>query len=592
MSALVAPHGGRLSELMVTPARAAELRAASRDWPSWDLTPRQLCDLELLLDGGFSPLTGYLTRPAYERVVAAMRLPAGLLWPIPITLDVSEAFAERVAGGGAAVALRDPEGAMLAVLDVEDVWRPDREAEAQAVYGTTDRLHPGVAQLLERSGPVYLGGRVEGIELPRHYDFVSLRATPAQLRADFARLGWSRVVAFQTRNPLHRAHYELAVRAARETGARLLIHPVVGATKPGDVDHYTRVRCYQAVLERCPPGLARLALLPLAMRLAGPREAVWHAIIRKNFGCTHFIVGRDHAGPGTDARGCPFYGPYDAQELLRRHAAELGIVPVPFQRMVYLRERDAYVPEDELPAGAQPLDLSGTELRRRLATGTAIPPWFTFPEVASELRRRHPARRRQGVTVFFTGLSGAGKSTIANIVHVKLLERGGRTVTVLDGDLVRKYLSSELGFSKEHRDLNIRRIGFVAAEVARHGGVVLCAAIAPYEAARRQVREMIEPHGGFVLVHVATPLDVCEQRDRKGLYAKARAGLVAGFTGISDPYEPPTDADLVLDTVALPAEEAADRVLAHLEAEGYLAAPPQARPARRPRAGAGAGVPA
>jgi len=589
MSGLVTPHGGTLRELVVTPERAAELRAASRDWPSWDLTPRQSCDLELLLNGGFSPLTGFLSKAAYERVVTEMRLPDGLLWPIPITLDVSEAFAEKVKPG-AAVALRDPEGTMLAVLHVEDLWRPDREAEARGVFGTTDPVHPGVAQLLGRSGPVYLGGRVEGVELPPHYDFASLRHTPAQLRAQFAREGWTRVVAFQTRNPMHRAHYELAVRAAQETGAHLLIHPVVGATKPGDVDHYTRVRCYRAVLDRCPPGLARLSLLPLAMRMAGPREAVWHAIIRKNFGCTHFIVGRDHAGPGADAAGRPFYGPYEAQELLLRHGTELGITPVPFQAMAYVRERDAFFPADKLPPGAQPIDLSGTELRRRLATGAAIPAWFTFPEVAAELRRRHPARRRQGWTVFFTGLSGSGKSTIANIVQVKLLERGGRAVTMLDGDIVRKYLSSELGFSKEHRDLNIRRVGFVAAEITQHGGIVLCAAIAPYDAVRREVRAIVEPHGGFVLVHVATVLEVCEQRDRKGLYAKARAGLVTGFTGISDPYETPADADLVLDTAALDAEEAADRVLAHLEAEGYLAPPARPRVKDRARTRPKAGV--
>jgi len=540
MSGLVAPHGGSLRELVVTPERGAEL-----------------CDLELLLNGGFSPLAGFLTKDAYQRVVSEMRLLDDLLWPMPVTLDVSEMFAEKIQPG-AAVALRDAEGTMLAVLHVEDLWRPDREAEARGVFGTTDPIHPGVAHLLGRSGPVYLGGRVEGVELPPHYDFGSLRRTPAQLRAQFGRDGWTRVVAFQTRNPMHRAHYELAVRAAQETGAQLLIHPVVGATKPGDVDHYTRVRCYRAVLERCPPGLARLSLLPLAMRMAGPREGVWHAIIRKNFGCTHFIVGRDHAGPGADAAGRPFYGPYEAQELLLRHGTELGITPVPFQAMVYVRERDAFFPADKLPPGAKPIDLSGTELRRRLATGAAIPPW-------------------------------SGKSTIANIVQVKLLERGGRAVTMLDGDIVRKYLSSELGFSKEHRDLNIRRVGFVATEVTQHGGIVLCAAIAPYDAVRREVRTMVESHGGFVLVHVATALEVCEQRDRKGLYAKARAGLVTGFTGISDPYETPADADLVLDTATLDAEAAADRVLAHLEAEGYLTPPerPRAkgRAATRPKAG-------
>jgi sulfate adenylyltransferase len=398
-----------------------------------------------------------------------------------------------------------------------------------------------------------------------------LRLTPAALRAEFGRLGWRRVVAFQTRNPLHRAHQELTLRAAREVRANLLIHPVVGMTRPGDVDHYTRVRCYQAVLDRYPSHTVALALLPLAMRMAGPREAVWHAIIRKNHGCSHFIVGRDHAGPGIDARGRPFYDPYAARERLSAHEAELGVRMVPFRAMVYVEELDAYVPEDEVPAGGRALSLSGTELRRRLAEGREIPEWFTFPEVARELQRSHPPRDHQGFTVFMTGLSGAGKSTVANVLLVRLLEMGGRPVTMLDGDIVRKHLSSELGFSREHRDINIRRIGFVAAEITKNGGIAICAPIAPYDGVRKEVRAMIEPRGGFGLVHVATPLPVCEQRDRKGLYAKARAGLVKEFTGVSDPYEPPGDADVVLDTTDTSPEEAAQEILLHLERFGYIA---------------------
>jgi sulfate adenylyltransferase len=566
---LTPPHGGKLAELFVDPERAAELRLASRDWPSWDLTPRQLCDLELLLDGGFSPLRGFLTRGDYEAVCATMRLADGTLWPIPVVLDVPEPVALAL-GPGAPLALRDPEGVLLAVLRVDDVWRPDREAEARAVYGTTDRAHPGVAHLLDRTHPWLLGGRVEGLQRPAHYDFRRLRVTPAALRAEFGRRGWRRVVAFQTRNPLHRAHQELTLRAAREVRANLLIHPVVGMTRPGDVDHYTRVRCYQAVLDRYPPHTVALALLPLAMRMGGPREAVWHAIIRKNYGCSHFIVGRDHAGPGNDSRGRPFYDPYAAQELLAAHEAELDVRMVPFRAMVYVADLDAYVPEDEVPAGARALSLSGTELRRRLAEGRDIPEWFTFPEVARELQTSHPARRHQGFTVFMTGLSGAGKSTVANVLLVKLLEMGGRPVTMLDGDIVRKHLSSELGFSREHRDINIRRIGFVAAEITQNGGIAICAPIAPYDAVRKEVRGMIEPRGGFVLVHVATPLPVCEQRDRKGLYAKARAGLIKEFTGVSDPYEPPGDADVVLDTTDTSPEEAAHDVLLHLERLGYI----------------------
>ena len=566
--ALVPPHGGSLVHLIVADDRAAELRAASQSWPSWDLTPRQLCDLELLANGGFSPLTGFMTRRDYEPVRDDMRLASGALWPMPITLDVPEALASGLAAGKP-IALRDPEGVMLAVLHVEDIWTPDREAEALRVFGSNNQEHPGVAALT-RANPVYVGGRVEAIQLPPHYDFHALRQAPAEVRADFAARGWQRVVAFQTRNPMHRAHQELTLRAAREVNAHLLVHPSVGMTKPGDVDHYTRVRCYQSVLASYPPGTAKLALLPLAMRLGGPREAVWHAIIRKNYGCTHFIVGRDHAGPGSDSKGTPFYGPYDAQELLRQHEQELGVQMVPFRNMVYVKNLDQYFPDDEIPQGAQVLNLSGTQLRKILAEGDEIPEWFTFPAVAEELRRTHPPRIDGGFTVFFTGLSGSGKSTIANVLLVKFLETGGRPVTLLDGDLVRKHLSSELGFSKEHRDINIRRIGFVASEITKNGGIAICAPIAPYDSIRKEVRRMVEPGGGFVLVHAATPIEVCEQRDRKGLYAKARAGLVQNFTGVSDPYEAPTDAEIDIDTTKLQPEQAADRIIEYLRAQGYL----------------------
>ena len=565
---LNAPHGGALVNLVVASDRAAELRACSRDWPSWDLTPRQLCDVELLLNGAFSPLTGFLRKAAYERVCQELRLPDGTLWPIPITLDIPEQLAERLSVGSV-LALRDAEGVMLAALHVEDVWCPDREGEAEAVFGTASREHPGVAYLLDHTNRVYVGGRLEGLQLPVHYDYRALRHTPAELRAIFARLGWRSVVAFQTRNPMHRAHQELTLRAAKEAEANLLIHPVVGMTKPGDVDHYTRVRCYQALIPTYPSNTAMLSLLPLAMRMGGPREAVWHAVIRKNYGCSHLIVGRDHAGPGAEASGKPFYGPYDAQQLLKRHERDLGIKMVPFRQMLYVPDLDSYFPEDEVPAGAKTVDISGTEQRRRLQLGLELPAWFTFPAVERELRRSAPPRHRQGFTVFFTGLSGSGKSTIANVLVSKLLELGGRPVTLLDGDLVRKHLSSELGFSKEHRDINIRRIGFVAGEITKNGGIAICAPIAPYDRTRKDVRAMVD-RGGFILVHVATPLEVCERRDRKGLYAKARAGIVKEFTGISDPYEEPTDAEVVLDTTDLTPEEAAQQVVRHLEREGYL----------------------
>ena len=569
-SHLIPPHGGELINLVVESGRAAELKAHSKEWPSWDLTARQLCDLELLLSGGFSPLRGFMNRPDYEGVCHNMKLANGTLWPMPITLDVTEEFASSLRPGSGKIALRDPEGVMVAVLHVEDVWQPDRKAEADAVFKSNSRLHPGADYLLNKSHSWYVGGCLEGLQLPSHYDFKGLRLTPAELRWEFSRLGWRRIVAFQTRNPMHRAHQELTFRAARQVEANLLIHPSVGMTKPGDVDYFTRVRCYHLLLSKYPQGTVKVSMLPLAMRLGGPREAIWHGLIRKNHGVTHFIVGRDHAGPGKDEHGKSFYGPYEAQELFKRHEAEIGVTMVPFNMMVYLEDQDKYVPDNEVPNGSRVLNISGTELRQRLNEGREIPSWFTYPEVVQELRRSYPPRHQQGLTVFFTGLSGSGKSTIANVLVTKFLETGGRPVTLLDGDLVRKHLSSELGFSKEHRDINIRRIGYVASEITKNGGIAICAPIAPYDAIRKQVRQMIEPYGGFILVHVATPVETCEQRDRKGLYAKARAGIIKEFTGISDPYEAPVDAEVVIDTAELSPEESAQEIILHLEQQGFI----------------------
>lgn len=569
-SHLVAPHGGKLINLILNREQAADTKAESRDFPSWDLTPRQICDLEMLLNGGFSPLTGFMNKADYESVCADMHLANGILWPMPITLDVSEAFAKNLKPGSSKVALRDAEGVMIAILHVEDVWQPDRQAEAKSVFKTTSVAHPGVSYLTNRSNPWYVGGKLEGLQLPSHYDFKTLRLTPAELRDEFAKAGWRRIVAFQTRNPMHRAHVELTFRAAKQVEASLLIHPAVGMTRPGDVDYFTRVRCYQLLVGKYPAGTAKLSLAPFAMRMGGPRECIWHSLIRKNYGCSHFIVGRDHAGPGKDTDGKPFYGPYEAQELFAKHQSEIGVTQVPFQMMVYLEDRDKYFPENEVPKDARVLNLSGTELRNRLNEGREIPSWFTFPEVATELRRSFPPRHKQGLTVFFSGLSGAGKSTIANVLMTKFLEAGGRPVTLLDGDLVRKHLSSELGFSKEHRDINIRRIGYVASEITKNGGIAICAPIAPYDATRKDVRAMIEPVGGFILVHLSTSVDVCEQRDRKGLYAKARAGILKEFTGISDPYEEPTDAEVRINTAELSPEEAAQEIILHLEREGFI----------------------
>jgi sulfate adenylyltransferase len=569
-SHLISAHGGELVNLIAEPDRATDLKSHSREWPSWDLSARQICDLELLMSGGFSPLRGFMNKKDYESVCREMRLASGVLWPIPITLDVTEEFARSLKPGSSKVALRDPEGVMLAVLHVEDVWQPDRKAEAEAVFKTTSSAHPGVDYVLNKGNSWYVGGKTEGLQSPAHYDFKGLRLTPVELRTEFGRLGWRRVVAFQTRNPMHRAHQELTFRAAKQVESNLLIHPSVGMTKPGDVDYFTRVRCYQLLLSKYPAGTVKLAMLPLAMRMGGPREAIWHGIIRKNHGCTHLIVGRDHAGPGNDTNGKPFYGPYEAQELFRKHEADTGVNMVPFSMMVYLEGEDKYYPDDEVPKGARVLNISGTDLRQRLNEGREIPSWFTYPEVVQELRRSYPPRHKQGVTIFFTGLSGSGKSTIANVLITKFLETGGRPVTLLDGDLVRKHLSSELGFSKEHRDINIRRIGYVASEITKNGGIAICAPIAPYDAVRKQVRSMIESLGGFILVHVATPMEVCEQRDRKGLYAKARAGLIKEFTGISDPYEEPKDAEVVINTAERTPEEAAQEIILHLEREGFI----------------------
>ena len=560
-----------IPELYVSSDSAAKLKVAAGSLPSWDLTARQVCDLELLMNGGFYPLKGFQSQADYISTVETMRTSDGALWPIPVTLDVSEKFADGVEPGQD-IALRDQEGVILAILSVTDKWVPNKANEALKVFGADDLAHPAVNYLHNVAGPVYLGGPVTGIQQPVHYDFKARRDTPNELRAYFRKLGWRRVVAFQTRNPLHRAHQELTFRAAREAQANLLIHPVVGMTKPGDVDHFTRVRCYEAVLDQYPASTTHLSLLNLAMRMAGPREALWHAIIRRNHGLTHFIVGRDHAGPGKNSQGQEFYGPYDAQTLVAEHQAEIGIEMVDFKQMVYVQEKAQYYPVDEVPEGSTVLDISGTELRRRLREGLEIPDWFSFPQVVAELRRTSPARSKQGFTVFFTGLSGSGKSTIANALMVKLMEMGGRPVTLLDGDVVRKHLSSELGFSKEHRDINIKRIGYVASEITKNGGIAICAPIAPYTATRRAVREMVEHCGAFIEVYIATSVEECERRDRKGLYKLAREGKIKEFTGISDPYEAPTTPELRLDTENAEVDHCAHQVILKLEQMGLITA--------------------
>lgn len=565
----VVAHGGILKDLAEPPAEAERLRRHSAGLPGIVLDAQQLCDLELLVNGAFSPLEGFLGRADYNSVLERLRLANGTLWPIPITLRVDEAFAATLSGGDE-VALRDAQGVPLAILEVSDIWRPDRENEARKVFGTTDRLHPGVAKLLDGSAGVALGGKVRGIGRIAHFDFVELRDSPRALREWFVAQGWERIVAFQTRNPMHRAHRELTLRAAEQVGAKLLIQPVVGLTKPDDVDHYTRVRCYRALLPQYPADSVKLSLLPLAMRMGGPREALWHAIIRKNYGATHFIVGRDHAGPGKGADGQPFYDPFAAQRLLQEHEAELGITIVPFPAMVYAANRDTYLPSTEVVDGDDVRDISGTQLRTHLREGSEIPAWFSFPEVVDILRERHPARGARGFALFFTGLSGAGKSTIAQAVLARLLERTARPVTVLDGDEVRRHVSRGLGFSREDRAANVTRIGYIASEVVRHGGIAICAPIAPFTDARAEARALVEAHGGFIEIHVATAIEVCEGRDRKGLYAQARAGTIANFTGVNDPYEAPERPELRLDGGSASPEELAASVLELLRERGLI----------------------
>ncbi len=559
-----------IHELYVSYESAQKLKLEAGELPGLDLTPRQICDLELLMNGGFNPLKGFLGEKDYNSVVDNMRLADGTLWPMPITLDVNDKFAEGIEVGQD-IALRDQEGVILAILSISDKWVPNKSREAEGIFGADDQAHPAVNYLHNTAGDTYLGGLIIGLQQPVHYDFRARRDTPNEMRAYFRKLGWRKVVAFQTRNPLHRAHQELTFRAAKEAQANLLIHPVVGMTKPGDIDHFTRVRCYEAILDQYPSSTTSMSLLNLAMRMGGPREAVWHGLIRKNHGCTHFIVGRDHAGPGKNSNGEDFYGPYDAQELFRKHEAEMGIEMVDFKHMVYVQERAQYETADEIEEGLTVLNISGTELRRRLAEGLEIPEWFSFPGVVKELRRTRPARSKQGFTVFFTGFSGSGKSTIANALMVKLMEMGGRPVTLLDGDIVRKNLSSELGFSKEHRDLNIRRIGYVASEITKNGGIALCAPIAPYATTRRAVRQDIEQYGAFIEVHVATSIEECERRDRKGLYKLAREGKIKEFTGISDPYNAPEHAELVVETENVEVDNCAHQVILKLEQMGLIA---------------------
>ncbi len=545
------------------------LKKDSRNYLSWVLSDRQICDLELLLNGGFEPLNGFMNRSDYESVLNDMRLENGALFPIPITLDVSNDFSKKLINKDK-ITLRDREGFPLALMTINDIWRPNFKKESELVYGTKNEDHPAVSYLVNSSNKIYLGGKLEGISLPRHYDYQHYRHTPSNLKSEFIKRGWGKIIAFQTRNPLHKAHVEMTMRSIKDLNAKLLLHPVVGMTKPGDVNYYTRVRCYEHVMEQYDIDSAMLSLLPLAMRMGGPREALLHALIRKNYGCTHLIVGRDHAGPGSDKNGENYYGPYDAQELLLKYQNEIGIKMVPFKFMVYLPEKNKYRPINKIKKNDRFKTISGTELRKLLDKGKVIPSWFTYPNVSKELQLSMPPLYKRGFTVFFTGLSGSGKSTLANGLMVKLLENGTRPVTLLDGDIVRTHLSSELGFSKEHRSLNVQRIGFVASEITKNGGVAICAPIAPYNLDRVFNRNLISSLGGYIEVFVNTSLEKCEERDVKGLYALARKGIIKEFTGISDPYEVPKNPDIIINSSDETPEILVDIIINEIKKIGYL----------------------
>lgn len=567
-SLLITPYGGKLVDLMVGADQHNELKEYAGKLHSIQLTEREICDLELLAVGAFSPLTEFMRQVDYVRVVDEMRLADGIVFPMPILLTVNDGDGVEI---GMEIALRDRKNRILAVMKVEEKYTWNLQDTASGVFGTTDTRHPIVAEM-HHWGTYCISGHLQVLDVPIHYDFEDLRRTPMQTRAELAHYGRANVVAFQTRNPLHRVHEELTKRAAEEVDGVLLLHPVVGMTKPGDVDHYTRVRAYKALIENYyEPDRICLSLLPLAMRMGGPREALWHAIIRRNYGANHFIVGRDHAGPGVDSRGNPFYGPYDAQEMVAQYAKEIGVKMMPFRMVTYLPDEDRYEEISKVPEGSRTLSISGTQIREEyLGAGKPLPEWFTRPEVAAVLSESYPPNHQRGVCIWFTGLSGSGKSTTAEVLESMIYEYG-RRVTVLDGDVVRTNLSKGLGFSKQDRDINIRRIGFVASEIVRHGGLTICAAVSPYRATRHEIRALIGDED-FIEVFMDTPLEVCEQRDTKGMYAKARRGEIKDFTGIDDPYEAPRNPEIRLNTVNHTPRENAERIISLLLERGLLRA--------------------
>ena len=558
----------RKSGLIVDRERHEVLKNLLSKMPDVTLNERQICDFELLATGAFRPLSGFMRQIDYASVLDRLRLESGELWPVPICLDIADSFAATLEIGQS-VALRDPEGFPLGVMNVEDIWEPDLEREALAVYGTHDTSHPGVDYLLNRSGKAYVGGEIQALNLPIHSDFRQMRRTPDEIMENMEKMGWKKTVGFYTRQPIHRPQFEITLKAMQQAGANLLLLPAAGVPKQGDFDHYTRMRCYQKVTVNYPPDSHMVNLLPLSVRMAGPREALLHMIIGKNYGCTHFVVGHGHASPGNGTDDQPFYAHDEATRYAEEASAELGIDVISFDEMVYLPFEDEFRFANEVPEKVDTISFSGSDIQQRIRTGKNVPVWASFPEVIRELQNSYPPPSKQGFTIFCTGLSGAGKSTIAKVLYAKFLEIGTRPVSLLDGDIVRRNLSSELNFSKEHRDINVRRIGYVAAEITKNRGIAICAPIAPYEKTRSEIRANIEAHGGFIEVHVSTPVEECEKRDRKGMYAKARAGLIKDFTGVDDPYEIPADPELRIDTTNLSPDEAAREVMLYLSQKRY-----------------------
>jgi len=570
-SSIIPPHGksGKLINLLVDEKRSVLLKELTSSMPDIILNDRQICDFELLATGAYSPLQGFMTQTDYEAVLDRMRLKTDELWSVPICLDIPESTSSTLEIGQS-ITLRDQEGFLLGIMDVEDLWPVEIEKEALAVYGTLDKAHPGVNYLFNKSGKYYIGGKIEALNLPIHSDFKQIRMTPSEVRSIYSRLGWKRVVGFQTRQPLHRPQFEMTIQAMKKAKANLLLLPVTEAAKPGDFDHYTRMRCYRKIAKYYPPDSFVLNLLPLAMRMAGPRDAILHMIMGKNFGCTDFVIGHDHASPGKDSNGEKYYKYNEAALVSEKVSKELGVNTIPFEEMVYVPFEDEYQIASNVPENQESISLSGTDISKRIRSGKKVPEWASFPEVVEELQKSYPMPSKQGFTIFLTGLSGAGKSTIAKVLYSRFLEIGTRPVSLLDGDIVRRNLSSELNFSKEHRDINVKRIGFVAAEITKNRGIAICAPIAPYERTRSEIRSSIENHGGFFEVHISTPISQCEKRDRKGMYAKARAGLLKGFTGVDDPYETPESPELRIDTTDLTPDEAAQEVLICISQKGFI----------------------